>query len=160
MAKTGAAAERLRAFVRARVRTDGAHYQRGNAVRLAEALGKDPPWVTGYVDFPPTRHADLDQAITIARFFRLPLASIIGDAPLPDVEAAPKEDADVLRLVRAARRMRPEQRAALLNVARELARLSPSALFLESHTEATKAAHTSPVPAPRPRVRGSKGRGG
>lgn len=78
MGKRGPVSERLRDFVRARVRKDGPLYQRGNGVRLAAALQVDSGWVTTYTDHPPTAHATLDQAITICAFYGVPLESFIA----------------------------------------------------------------------------------
>jgi hypothetical protein len=78
MAKRAGAAERLRTFVAARVRKDGSHYVWGNAARLAEHLEVSPSWVTEYTDTPPTRHADLDQAVAICQFYGVDLASVIS----------------------------------------------------------------------------------
>jgi hypothetical protein len=69
MARDYRASERLRDFVRARVRKDGAHYEWGNGARLAEAIGIDPGWVTAYADRNPSRHADFDQALAICAFY-------------------------------------------------------------------------------------------
>lgn len=76
MRKRGVAAERLRAFVRERVRPDGKHYQRGNATRLARHLAVDPAWVTQYADEPPAAHATLDQAIGICEFYGVTLTDL------------------------------------------------------------------------------------
>jgi hypothetical protein len=73
MAVVGPVAAKLRAFVRERVRKDGAHYTWGNASRLAEHLSVDPGWVTEYTDDPPTNHADIDTAIAICDFYGVSL---------------------------------------------------------------------------------------
>jgi len=80
--------ERLRAFVRSRVRRGGKHYEWGNAARLAEHLGTDHGWVTLYTDNPPARHADIDQGIAICDFYGVNLYDFRRREELPD--AAPR----------------------------------------------------------------------
>jgi hypothetical protein len=88
--KRGPVSERLRDFVRARCRKDGALYVRGNGVRLAEALGVDSGWVTTYTDRSPTAHATLDQAIAICQFYGVELATFIaGKTPKPRAPIEP-----------------------------------------------------------------------
>ena len=71
MGKSPNVADRLRAFVRGRVRRDGVHYQRGVGARLAEHLDKPTSWVSEYADPDAThlRHADVDTALAICEFF-------------------------------------------------------------------------------------------
>jgi nucleotide-binding universal stress UspA family protein len=78
MGKRGPVSERLRDFVRARCRKDGALYVRGNGVRLAAALEVDSGWVTTYTDHPPTAHATLDQAVAICRFYGVDLSAFVA----------------------------------------------------------------------------------
>ncbi len=76
--------ERLRVFVRERVKKDGAHYIWGNASRLAEFLKVDNGWVTEYTDQPPTSHADIDTALEICRFYHVTIADFQSNvAPAP-----------------------------------------------------------------------------
>lgn len=83
MAQQGPAAERLRNEVRRRVRKDGDRYTTGAGARLAEAVGQDAAWVSKYLDFPPTRHANFDQALKMCALFRLDPLTL---APLPKAE--------------------------------------------------------------------------
>lgn len=83
MARPNTVAERLRAFVRARVRKDAPNYKWGNASRLAEHLQVDNGWVTEYTDTPPTSHADLDTALAICAFYRVTLQDFQSARPLP-----------------------------------------------------------------------------
>jgi hypothetical protein len=76
MRKRGVVSERLRDYVRARVRKDGKFYEWGNGVRLAEHLQVDSGWVTTYTDKPPTAHATIDQAIAICEFFAIDLDTL------------------------------------------------------------------------------------
>lgn len=77
-------AERLRAFVRERVRREAAKYERGTAARLNAYLKRPPSWVSEYTDDPPIRHADVDTAIAICRFFRVELSDFQrAAAPVP-----------------------------------------------------------------------------
>ena len=98
MAKRGPAAERLRAFVRERVSKAGKHYAWGNGTHLAKALAVDQGWVTGYVDNPPTRHADLDQVITICRFYGLAVADLSKTklTPAPTLPPLVRAVADIV----------------------------------------------------------------
>lgn len=77
---SGPVAERLRAYVRARVHKEGTHYERGAALALAERLDKSPSWVSEYVAQPPAANADLDVALTICAFFGIDLQAFV-DGP-------------------------------------------------------------------------------
>ena len=81
MAAEDPVAERLRAFVRARVRRGGAHYTWGDASRLARHLQIDSGWVTEYTDDPPTRHADIDTALAICAFYGVSLEDFMRRTP-------------------------------------------------------------------------------
>lgn len=116
MARVGAVAERLRAFVRERARKDGRLYERGNATRLARALGIDAPWVTGYVDNPPTRHADVDQALAICAFYGINLADF-QKSRAPRVAAPPaKQDPMLAGMAEALPGMSADDRVYLLGI--------------------------------------------
>jgi hypothetical protein len=80
------AAERLRATVRDYVRKDGRLYERGNAAKLAKALEIDAPWVTGYVDDPPTRHDDFYQSLAICRLYDLSPVDLMPRPKDPPLE--------------------------------------------------------------------------
>jgi hypothetical protein len=69
MSKQGPAAERLRAFVRERVSPDGALYKWGAGTRLAKAIGVDKGWVSGYIEDPPSSHANHDKTLAICAYF-------------------------------------------------------------------------------------------
>ena len=112
----GVLEERLRKWVQGRLKRG----ERGTASRLAEWLGRDRSWVTLYsaaaVD------ADLDTTVRMAAFFKVSLASIIGEAPLPD-DATP-------RLI--TRDNEQELRAALATLAREILPEQPPARLGET----------------------------
>src|SRR3990167_4004961 len=74
-------ADRLRAYVRERVRKDGRFYEWGNATRLAEHLKVDSGWVTLYTDDKPIRHADVDEALAICDFFGVDLLDFQAGGP-------------------------------------------------------------------------------
>lgn len=89
MRGAGSAADRLRAFVRARVHKDGAWYQRGAQTALAAAIGQPPSWVSHYVDDPPQRHADVDTALAICAFFGVRLEDFATGTPIASPAPAP-----------------------------------------------------------------------
>jgi hypothetical protein len=71
--RRGAIAERLRAFV-------GAHVsRRGDKTQLAAAIGRPESFVTDYIA--GRRRASLDDAVAIARYFRISLSDVVGDLP-------------------------------------------------------------------------------
>lgn len=86
--------EALRAFVRNHVRKTGTAYRRGNGARLSEALAIDAAWVTDYTDEPPKRHADIDQALTICRFFNVRIDDFAGSGTLSASSPRKENDAD------------------------------------------------------------------
>lgn len=88
MADKAAASERLRAYVRDRVKPGAQHYERGNASRLAEYLrdcgfGEDSAWITAYVDpdAKPRRNASVDVALVICEFFGVTLEHFTDAGP-------------------------------------------------------------------------------
>lgn len=100
---SGPAAERLRAFVRERIRKDGAHYERGAGVKLARHLKRSQPWVSRYIDAAPRGNADFDTALAICRFFRVNAADFELGSPVAAESSTPKlnrYEARVLRLLR------------------------------------------------------------
>lgn len=100
------ASERLRRYVRARVRKDGALYQWGAAARLGAAIGKTSGWISEYVDDNPPRHADIDTALAICRFYGVTLAAFEGTPVTPSATSEPaaiplsRNEARALRLLR------------------------------------------------------------
>lgn len=78
---SGPVAERLRAYVRARVHKEGPHYERRAGLDLAERIGKAPSWVSEYVATPPNANADIDTALAICAFFNVDFAQFIDDGP-------------------------------------------------------------------------------
>jgi hypothetical protein len=72
----GAREERLRAWVSKRLK------RRGVSAALARHLDRHQSWVTMYSA--AERDADFDTCIQIAEFFRVTLASIVGEVELPD----------------------------------------------------------------------------
>lgn len=82
MPLTASTAERLRDYVRQRVRTDGRFFVRGTASALAAKIGKPTSWVSEYTDRPPIRHADLDTALLICDFFNVNLLKFSGRHPV------------------------------------------------------------------------------
>lgn len=78
---TGVVAERLRDYVRARVRKEGAHYQHGAQTTLAKALGVKPAWVSAYVDFPPVVNANIDMALSLCDFYGVNLLDFADGGP-------------------------------------------------------------------------------
>lgn len=102
MSRPNVVGERLRAYVRARVKKDGPHYKWGNASRLAEFLKVDNGWVTEYTDRPPSSHADIDTALEICRFYRVKIADFQSDVePVPSPTTPPPtpHEARALRLM-------------------------------------------------------------
>src|SRR6185503_17194783 len=100
---SGPVAERLRAFVRNRVRKEGAHYERGAQQRLATYLEKPPSWVSNYVDVPATANADLDTALAICAFYRVKLSDFQRDAEPAAMPTSPplsRHETRALRLLR------------------------------------------------------------
>ncbi|MEY2873474.1 MAG: hypothetical protein RLZZ373_845 [Pseudomonadota bacterium] len=91
VAKGGVIAEHLRDFVRSRARPEGTHYARGNGTRLAQHLGVGSGWVTEYTDNPPTRHADIDQAVAICAFYGISLTDLQKRRIPAAVPAAPRD---------------------------------------------------------------------
>lgn len=96
-------ADRLREFVRDRVKPGARHYERGSNARLAEhfarrGLNEDAAWVSAYVDpdANPRRNADIDAALAICDFFKVSLPDFVAadeprhsvppDLPLSDEE--------------------------------------------------------------------------
>lgn len=86
---SGPAAERLRAFVRERVRKDGAHYERGAGSRLARHLKKGQPWVSNYIDNAPSSNADFDTTLAICRFFGVNATDFEVAVPTVEVPTPP-----------------------------------------------------------------------
>lgn len=80
MAKPGTAAERLRDFVRERVKRGGELYEWGAGLRLGEAIGKPSSWMSQYLDEPPLKHADLDTALRICDFFGVEVSRFREDS--------------------------------------------------------------------------------
>lgn len=72
--------ERLRAFVRQRVRRGESLYQRSVAANLAKYLGRPSSWVSEYSDPKPAqpRYANVEDTLKILAFFRER-----GDDPAP-----------------------------------------------------------------------------
>jgi hypothetical protein len=134
MARTGEVSERLRAFVRERVRKDGKFYVRGNAVKLARALGQEgQSWVNEYTDMPPRGHASIDEALAICRFYGVSLEDFTDSVdPVISITA---EDLAVLerltgrpmlsRLLAAGASLPDELLAALVPAAEAIARALP-----------------------------------
>lgn len=89
--KDGLVEGRLREFVRARVHKDGHLYQYGAGVKLAEAIGKQPSWVSHYVDPDPDptsrRNADIDEALAICAYYGVTLADFAAGLPTPAAAA-------------------------------------------------------------------------
>lgn len=119
MARPNTVGERLRAFVRARVRKDGPHYIRGNASRLAEELQVDNGWVTEYTDQPPTSHADIDAALEICRFYRVAITDFeTARAPIPAAPATARLTPLEARVVKLLQQMNERgQRLAVKSIA-------------------------------------------
>lgn len=105
IANSGPIAERLRAYVRARVRKGGPLYERGAGARLCEAIGKGTPWLADYTDEPPQRNADVDTAVKICRYFAISLDELSGrdlprhSAPIESAHGRPVPD-PVVRALR------------------------------------------------------------
>lgn len=90
--------ERLREFVRDRVKPGGAHYRRGNAAQLARHLkergfGEDAAWISSYTDgdAAPRRNADVDVALEICEFFSVQIKDFTTTAQPASSGAAPSE---------------------------------------------------------------------
>jgi hypothetical protein len=117
--------ERLRAFVRDRVKPNGAHYERGTAARLARFLrargfGEDAAWVSTYgdPDARPRRNADLDVALAICDFFSVQLSDFQRDVDIRVQPTTPPLTKHQARMLRVMARMNEEgQRLAVGNVA-------------------------------------------
>jgi len=115
---SGPAAERLRAFVRDRVRKEGAHYQRGAQVRLAKLLHKPPSWVSNYVDLSPSANADLDTALKICAFFAVRPMVLLDDVQIAAPTPTPPLTRHEARAVRLLKRMNEKgQRLAVRSIA-------------------------------------------
>jgi hypothetical protein len=146
----GAKEERLRAWVRQRLQ------ERGVSVRLAKALGRRAPWVTMYSS--GATDADFDTSIKIAAFFRLSLAAIVGEEPLPPIEPVQKIPADIGRAVTALKTLKRGQRAPLIAYVRHYAALRQPESSHEETTETAQAKSNSRGQQQHPREQGRPGR--
>lgn len=141
MAPEMSVAERLRAFVRERVRRNGAHFERGVAARLAEHLKKPSSWVTEYTDTPPIRHADLDTAKEICEFFDIDVGLLFADERSSSLTRT-KRTGDAQAVARVLEGTRRRDRAVAREVRAAIARLARAAATLDEET-ATAAAGSS-----------------
>lgn len=96
MRKPGPISERLREYVRLRVRKDARYYERGNGSRLAEFLKVDSGWVTTYTDPNPTAHATFDQAIAICTFYGIKIDALLKPKGLTRTPSTPAVPLDRL----------------------------------------------------------------
>lgn len=132
MSRPGTVRERLRDFVRARVKPGEAFYKRGNASRLAEWLEIDNGWVSDYVDQPPTSHADIDDALRICRFFNVKLTDFESDKE-PQRGARPVALTPLVReTVELLEQMNEEGQRHAVNLLRGVVGAFPKALSLKS----------------------------
>lgn len=70
--------ERLRAWVKARTR------EYGERKRLSLALGRQGNWVTKFVQ--GDADAEIDDAVLIAKFYRIGVAAVFGEQSLPPAD--------------------------------------------------------------------------
>lgn len=111
MRGAGSVAQRLRDYVRQRVRRDGSEHVRGTASALARRLGKPTSWVSEYTDDPPIRHADIDTAIAICDFFGVSLYDFRqGHAPKRAIAPPAKSSPHITRGVKLLEGIQSEQR--------------------------------------------------
>lgn len=82
------ASDRLREFVRDRVKPGSGHYERGTAAELAKFLrgagfSEDAAWISAYADpdAKPRRNADIDVAFAICAFFGVDLGQFQAGGP-------------------------------------------------------------------------------
>lgn len=158
LASESPVADRVRAFVRERVRRDGAHYLRGTGTQLAAHLGKPTSWVSEYADPEPThpRHADLDTALAICDFFTVDIGNFrkadhvpSNDKGINDLIAAVKRHglANLLaeapsrnekRAIKLLGMMNEDGLAAAVGVLAEMAKAFPRAQQPESRARAAR----------------------
>jgi hypothetical protein len=122
MVDTDAAATRLRAFVRERVKPGGRFYEHGAGARLvahlqAQGFAEDAAWLSVYTDLDakPRRHADLDVALEICRFFGVELEAFRRGKPEPDTTPTQRlAQAEAQSLGERVLALPPDRKAALL----------------------------------------------
>lgn len=104
LSKHAPVAERLRAFVRDRVRREGRLYERGVGAALAKHLQKPSSWVSEYTDPNPPpgkfRTADLDTAAAMCEFFQVTLNDFAKGQPATATLRAVRPAKYVRRAVR------------------------------------------------------------